>query len=102
MRRKLGKHTLLALLAGTGLMLGGCGTQQSALEEKGEEKSLKEHNVVLVGKLQAKVADGYLLLTSEGVFKIDSNKVKLEEWLDQQITVEGQYSGDILFVDEIR
>lgn len=105
-KRRLGKYTLLALLAGTGLMFGGCGRVNSGEDGLPLQGALKEgqaeEKTILVGKLQAKVADGYLLLSSEGVRKIDSTKIDLEEWLDQQITVIGQYSGEILYVDEIR
>lgn len=85
------KYVIWGLLTALGLMLGGCGSKDSATEQ----------TVSLEGRLQAKVEDGYLLMTSGGVQKVDSMKVNLSEYLDQEIKVTGQYSGATLYVDKI-
>ena len=94
---KRGKYILLTVLAATGLMLGGCTSTSSPTS--GQTTNKKEQTVSLSGTVQTEVEDGFLLLTDEGVKKIDSPRLDLSVYMGQKIEVSGQYSGDILFVD---
>lgn len=43
----------------------------------------------------------HTLKTSDAVVKLNSYSVQLDQYVNKTVTVEGQYSGDTLFVDAI-
>jgi uncharacterized protein YcfL len=79
-----------------GLVLGGCGTAATSVENK-----LQQNTVTKTGIIQTKSADGYLLSTSGGIINLTSNKVNLDDYMKKSVTVTGMFSGDILYVDKI-
>jgi hypothetical protein len=52
----------------------------------------------------AKPGDDYthMLRSENGMIRLNSYTVKLDEYINKTITVEGQYSGNTLFVDAIK
>ena len=54
-----------------------------------------------LGTLQMKSGDDYLLNTENGIVEITSNKINLDSYLKQKISVTGMFSGDILYVDKL-
>ena len=73
-----------------GLVLSGCG-----------QVEIKNNTVIKNGTLQTKSGEEYLLNTDEGIINITSQKIDLDSYMKKEITVEGMYSGDILYVDKI-
>lgn len=75
-------------------ILGGCGTAKPA-------ENLKENIAERVGTIKTKVGNEYLLVTSDGIVNITSNKVNLDNYLKKPIRVSGMFSGSTLYVDKI-
>lgn len=78
-----------------GVNLGGC--QQSIITTKGNSKV-----VTIKGEIIAPTTDGYVLSTESGLVTITSTKFKLDTYLHKKVTVEGMYSGTLLYVDKLR
>jgi hypothetical protein len=90
------KKIFLGILL-VGFILGGCGVvNTTSIENK-----LKQNVVIKTGVIQTKSTEGYLLSTSDGIVNITSDKVILDNYLKETVTVTGMYSGDILYVDKL-
>ncbi len=92
------------LVIGLTVVLGGCiGDKQSvssgASGAGGSEA--KQGDTTLEGMLTVTGDKGFLK-TSNGVVSLESYTVKLSEYAGKKVKVKGQYSGDTLFVDEIK
>lgn len=61
-----------------------------------------ETTVTKSGTLTMKSGEEYLLKTDSGIVNITSNKVNLDTYLKQKISVTGQFSGSTLYVDEVK
>ncbi len=57
--------------------------------------------VTKTGTVTMKVGEEYLLKTNDGIVNITSNKVNLDNYLKQKISVTGQFSGSTLYVDKV-
>jgi hypothetical protein len=44
----------------------------------------------------------HMLKTSEGLIKLNSYSVKLDQYVNKNVTVTGQYSGSTLFADSVK
>jgi len=57
----------------------------------------------VVQKLSKPIDDyTHMLRTSTETIKLNSYTVKLDQYVNKTITVEGQYSGNTLFVDAVK
>jgi hypothetical protein len=79
-------------------ILGGCTLSQTKVST---EQKLQENVVTKVGTISTKSGDEYLLVTSDGIVNITSNKVNLDNYLKKQIKVTGMFSGSTLYVDKL-
>lgn len=90
------KKIILGIVLAT-FILGGC---TSAQTQTTKEK-IEQNVVTKVGTISTKSGSDYLLVTSDGIVNITSNKVNLDIWLKKPIRVTGMYSGSTLYVDEL-
>lgn len=91
------KKIILGIVLST-LILSGCGLQtknQTATEK------LEQSVVTKVGTISVKSGEEYLLVTSDGIVNITSNKVNLDNYIKKPIKVTGMFSGSTLYVDKI-
>ncbi|MFA7301740.1 MAG: hypothetical protein WC069_05495 [Candidatus Shapirobacteria bacterium] len=84
------KFLLLIIIIFSNLLLSSCGETKKA-----------DATVTKTGTVTMKVGEEYLLKTDEGIVNITSNKLSLDSYLKQKISVTGQFSGTILYVDKI-
>ncbi|HBP51601.1 MAG: hypothetical protein US68_C0004G0007 [Candidatus Shapirobacteria bacterium GW2011_GWE1_38_10] len=89
------KYLIIAALVVSAFGLGGCGTQKT-------ETTILNSVVSREGTLTIKSGEVYLLSTTEGIVNITSKKVDLDDYLKKRIKVTGMFSGDTLYVDEVK
>lgn len=87
------------------ILLGGAGyagytyfaSQQTA------KKPTMTKAVTLTGILQAGKGDDYdfVILSNGKITGVTTYKLKLDQYVGKQVTVEGQYSGTTLYADSI-
>jgi hypothetical protein len=77
--------------------------ENSRTTEAVSEKTGLISETGVVQKL-AKPGDDYthMLRSQNGMIRLNSYTVKLDEYINKTITVEGQYSGNTLFVDVVK
>lgn len=84
------------------IFLGGCGSKNTVSEKVNPGSGeARQGDTVLEGTLTVQ-GDKGVLKTDTGVVSLESYTVKLSEYTGKKVKVKGQYSGDTLFVDEIR
>ena len=88
------------------LILTGCQIQQNLNSNSSEMKTLdattKQGDTTLTGKI---TQSGEVFSLTDGDGKqteVDSYKIDLSEYVDQEVTIVGQYSGETLFIGEIQ
>lgn len=90
--KKLG----IALTVLIAIFLSGCSKENTTSQGK--------QVITKTGKIQALKGDDYthILITSGENVKLNSYTVKLDDYLGKEIEVQGEYSGDTLFVDTVK
>jgi hypothetical protein len=91
------KKIILGIMLST-ILLSGCGL---ATSKPATTNTIQENVVTKVGTISTKSGDEYLLVTSDGIVNITSNKVNLDNYLKKQIKVTGMFSGSTLYVDKL-
>lgn len=81
----------------SGLLFAGCGTAQQATTQQFEQQVVEK-----TGTITLKSGNVWLLSTADGIVNMTSTKVNLDNYLKKKVTVTGMFSGDTLYVDEIR
>ncbi len=83
-----------------GIVLGLAGCNQTGVPAETSVEDARVGTSSLSGKVT--VSNGIVILNgSEGSTTLESYSVDLNEYDGQQVMVEGQYSGDTLFVDKV-
>lgn len=81
----------------SGLLFTGCGVAQQASTQQFQQQVVEK-----TGTITLKSGNVWLLSTADGIVNITSTKVNLDNYLKKKVTVSGMFSGDTLYVDEIR
>lgn len=109
-KKSLGKLTIIGLVFVTAVAFSGC-TQKNTSDSTqgtsnsgavgGSKEEQKRGDTTKVGTITA--AGGKYFLTEIGSSpkEIESYSVELSDYVGQNVTVTGQYSGDTLFVGKV-
>lgn len=89
---------VLALLGG-----GGYASYTYLKSQKPEVKPTMTKTVILTGTLQAGKGDDYdfVILSNGKITGVTTYKLKLDQYVGKQVTIEGQYSGTTMYADSI-
>lgn len=99
------KIAVIGSLAALSLFLVGCSsssttTVPSPSPSGSVAATNKKGTTSKTGKL-SKVGNGYLLQSGNQTVGVDSYNIDLNQYVGQQISVSGEYSGDTLFVTKV-
>lgn len=100
------KYLLTGVVIG-GILLSGCIPQsdpETAPSQTGDTPAIEEKkgDTTKTGVLVKQGEKYYLKLASGAQEEIESYAVDFEQYLNAEVTVIGQYSGDTLFVGQIQ
>lgn len=99
------KAAILGLIMLFVLLAAGIGFYVFLNQSKSNETTFSSQNVTKIGKIQKITPPGddytHLLLTSDGIVKLNTQIVDLNTFEGKTVQVIGQYSGNTLFVDAI-
>lgn len=94
-----------ALLVVCAIIFSGCQIQKTIDTNVSETKMLddpKKEGDSSISGLLVKVGDTYNIVGVDGKHtEVDSYKIDLSEYVNKQVVLTGQYSGDTLFVGSV-
>lgn len=100
------KKYFLALLLGSTVLLGACINTEKTVSTESEADAVpaaedKSGDTMKTGTLVKQGEKYYIKAASGEMEEVDSYSVEFSEFVNQSVTVVGQYSGDTLFVGQI-
>ena len=103
MSYNLKKLLILSIAVAVTLTFAGCSTSQPATNEDVTpgQSSEKKGDTTLSGKLTNKGGKYFLEQTGKQPQPVESYSITLSDFVDQKVTITGQFSGDILFAGKI-
>lgn len=98
------KKFLIITLLVSSFMLGACtgATNSPSTNSSDGDSSQKQGDTTMSGTIKAAAGKYYLEAMGQTPMEIDSYTFNLADYVGREVTVTGQYSGDTLFVGEIK
>lgn len=102
------KVVVLTSLVVVAVMMAGCQSKVAAPQTNQQEApakiapNQKQGETSKTGTISKAGTQFFINQTGQAPLAIDSYTVDLEQYVGQSVTVTGQYSGDTLFVGEIK
>lgn len=99
----MSNKTFLSFLLISAVFLTGCtSTSTTSPEESTSQVQQKQGDTTITGKLSGSENAYFIQESGKTPIMIDSYSLDFGQYVGQVVTIVGQYSGDTLFVSEIR
>lgn len=98
----MSKKFLFSFLLIFSMFLVGCTTDSNQPESQPSQLEQKQGDTEVTGKIGGSEGSYFIQVSGLAPTMIDSYAVDLSQYVGQTLTVVGQYSGDTLFVGEVR
>jgi len=90
----------LGLVVGYNRLIKGKRIEDNSLVRKVQINQQKTGSVALTGTLLKTSSGGFNLTTEQGVVRLKSSEVKLDDYVFEKIRVVGMFSGTSLYIDQ--
>ena len=91
----------LGLVVGYNRFIKGKRIEDNSLVRKVQLNQQKTGSVALIGILLKTSSGSFNLTTEQGIVRLKSSEVKLDDYVFEKIRVVGMFSGTSLYIDQV-